>query len=180
MGRTKQLLPLGDKPVIRRCIDTLHEAGIKEIAVVIGACRNELTGHLQGLPVTIAVNDTPDSDMAESVRAGLRRLQHASPAVLVCLSDHPLVAVETIKSIVHKHHKFPGNIIVPAYGNRRGHPVLFPRSILDEIFSSMTLRDIVRRHPARVRLVPVQDEGVVLDMDTPEDYAALLKRCQSK
>ncbi len=180
MGRTKQLLLLGDKPVISHCVDALMEAGISEITVVVNACGNGLADHLRGLSVAVAVNDNADSDMAKSVRTGIKRLRNSSSAVLICLSDHPLVAPETIKMIVYEHQTSPDAIIIPEHHGRRGHPSLFPRRILDEIFSGVTLRDIVRKDPARVRLVPVQDEGVVLDMDTPEDYAAILKHYESK
>ncbi len=180
MGQTKQLLLLGDKPVVRHCIDSLREAGIREIVVVINACGNGLAEHLRGLPVAVAVNENADSDMAESVRTGIKRLRISSSSVLICLSDHPLVASETIKTIVYEHQTFPDAIIIPEYDGRRGHPSLFPRRILDHIFTGITLRDIVRKDPARVRLVPVQDKGVVLDMDTPEDYAAILKHYKPK
>ncbi len=180
MGRTKQLLPLGDKPAVRHCLDSLMEAGVREIVVVINACGNGLAGHLRGLPVAVAVNENADSDMAESVRTGIKRLRKSSSAVLICLSDHPLVAPETIETIAYEHQTSPNAIIIPEYHGRRGHPSLFPRRILDTIFSGITLRDIVRKDPNRVRLVPVQDEGVVLDMDTPEDYAAILKHYESK
>ena len=179
MGQTKQLLKLGDKTVIRRCIDTLVGGGVNEILVVIAACRGGLAPHLRGLPVSIAVNETPYSDMAESVRVGLKQLRHYTSPVLVCLSDHPLVAAETVRLILRQHRAFPGNIIIPEFDGRRGHPCLFPRSVIDEIFSGITLRDIVRRAPARVRPVTVGDEGVVLDMDTRQDYEVILKRFQT-
>jgi molybdenum cofactor cytidylyltransferase len=180
MGLVKQLLPLGHKPIIRHCIDTLIEAKIGEIAVVISSCGHGLGEHLRGLPVIVAVNENPGSDMAESVRSGLRRLKNFSSAVLVCLCDHPLVAAETIRTLVREHGRFPGNIIIPEFHGKRGHPSLFPRHMIDEIFSTKTLRDIVKEDPARVRLVPVRDEGVVLDMDEPGDYTAILKRYLSK
>ena len=177
MGRTKQLLKLGDKSVIRHCLDALVAAGIKDIVVVVGKEKNEITPALEGFPLSIAINDKPQSDMAESVRAGLRRLGSSS-AVLVFPSDHPLVLPETIKVIISEHRASPDSIIIPAFDNRRGHPSLFPRSIIDEIFSGITLRDITRKDPARVKIVPVRDKGVVLDMDTPEDYDAIIKNYQ--
>jgi molybdenum cofactor cytidylyltransferase len=174
MGRIKQLLQLGDKPVIRHCLDALFAAGITDIVVVVGQDANGITTALQGLPLSIAINDMLHSDMAESVRAGLRRLGPSS-AVLVYPSDHPLVLPETIKVIMSEHRTSPASIIIPAFDNRRGHPSLFPRSIIDEIFSGITLRDIARKDPARVKIIPVRDKGVVLDMDTPEDYSSILK-----
>ncbi len=174
MGRTKQLLQLGDKSVIRHCLEALFAAEITDIVVVVGRAENGIIPSLQGLPLSVAINDKPDSDMAESVRVGLR---HAGPAsaILIFPSDHPLVLPETIKVIIGEHRTSPDTIIIPAWNNRRGHPSLFPRPIIDEIFSGITLRDITRKDPNRVKIVPVQDKGVVLDMDTPEDYTAILK-----
>jgi len=62
------------------------------------------------------------------------------------------------------------------YEGRKGHPTLFPRAILEEIAALPTLRDVVRKDPARVREIDVGDEGVILEMDTPEEYARLLSR----
>ena len=175
MGRTKQLLKLGDKPVIRHCFDALVAAGISDIVAVLGSPENGIRALMEGLPLSIAINGSRESDMAESVRTGLLRLAPSS-AVLIFPSDHPLVAPGTIEVLVHEYGAFPASIIIPAYDGKRGHPTLFPRQIIDEIFSSLTLRDIVRKDPARVRIVPVSDEGVILDMDTPEDYHAILKK----
>jgi molybdenum cofactor cytidylyltransferase len=180
MGRTKQLLRLGDKPVISHCIDAMLDAGISDCVVVVGAQENGITWLLRGLPVTIAVNDVPGSDMAESVRAGLKLISASSSGVLIGLSDHPLVSPETMKALIREHSAFPGYIIIPVYLGRRGHPSLFPIRALREIFFGSNLRDIVRQDPARVRFVDVQDEGVVLDMDTPDDYEAILKHYRSR
>jgi molybdenum cofactor cytidylyltransferase len=90
------------------------------------------------------------------------------------------VSPETMKTLVREHAAFPGSIIIPVYLRRRGHPSLFPLPALREIFFGGNLRDIVRQDPARVRLVDVPDEGVVLDLDTPEDYRAILQHYQSR
>ncbi len=177
MGRTKQLLQLGDKPIIRHCLDAIFAAGITDIVVVVGKEENRISQALRDLPLSIAINDNPNSDMAESIRAGLKRLSPSS-AVLVFPSDHPLVLPQTIRVIISEHRASPDSIIIPTFDNGRGHPSLFPRSIIDEIFAGITLRDIVRKDPARVKIVPVRDKGVVFDMDTPEDYAAILKNYQ--
>ncbi len=177
MGRTKQLLQLGDKPVIRHCLEALFAAEITNIVVVVGTAENGIIHSLQGLPLSIAINDKPDSDMAESVRVGLRHTDPAS-AILIFPSDHPLVLPETIKALVSEHRASSDTIIIPAWNNSRGHPSLFPRMIIDEIFSGITLRDVTRKDPSRVKIVPVRDKGVVLDMDTPEDYTAILKSYQ--
>ena len=176
MGRPKQQLPLGDRPVLRHCLDTISAAGVHELVVVVGVDAKETLETLSGLPVRIAVNPAKDSDMAASVRAGLEVLDHSCSGVLVCLADHPLASCDTMKALAQTHAESPDKIIIPAHNGKRGHPSLFPTSILNEIFVVDTLRDIVRKDAARVRVVNVPDEGVVIDMDTPEDYERVLRR----
>jgi molybdenum cofactor cytidylyltransferase len=176
MGRPKQLLPLGGKPVIRHCIDAILGADIRDIVVVLGPGGITTAQTLRGLPVDIVVNGNARSEMADSVRIGLSALDGFSSGVLICLVDHPLVSAGTMKTVIQAHREAPDKIIIPAYNGRRGHPSLFPASILKEIFSDVTLRDIVRRDQGRVLVIEVPDEGVVLDMDTREDYEQVLKR----
>jgi len=117
--------------------------------------------------------------MAESVRIGLRALHESSTGVLVHLSDHPLVSVETLRSFVQCHVESPDRIIIPLYKGRRGHPTLFPKPVIDEVFDGLNLRDIINRDSSRIRFLNVDDEGVVLDIDTKEDYERILKKMET-
>jgi molybdenum cofactor cytidylyltransferase len=176
MGRPKQLLPLGDKTVIKHCVDNIVSALIRRIVVVVRPGAEGTAESLSGLPVRIVVNDDLDSDMAGSVRAGFASLDQSCSAVLVCLADHPLASVETILALMRAHQESPDKIVIPAYNGKRGHPSLFPATVLQEIFIFDTLRDIVRQDEKRVRVIDVPDEGVILDMDTKEDYERVLKK----
>ncbi len=175
MGQTKQLLPLGDKPAIRRCVDALLAAGIPDIVVVTGE-DNGIAGALRGLPVTVAVNGAQESDMAESVRVGLKFCDPHSSGVHICLSDHPLVLASTMAALVREHKRAPDSIIIPSSGGYRGHPTLFPLHCVRELFLGGTLRDIVHKDAQRVMLLNTNDDGVVLDMDTPEDYERIKRK----
>jgi CTP:molybdopterin cytidylyltransferase MocA len=175
-GQPKQLLPLGNKPVIRHCLDNLVAAGIKDIVVVLSQRESEILNSMKDLPVQIVFNENPESEMAESVRIGLRTLTDFSTGVLVHLSDHPLVSAKTLKSIVQCHLEIPDKIIIPQYKGKRGHPSLFPKPVIDEIFVGLTLRDIIKRDSSRIKFLDVDDEGVILDMDTKEDYEKIPKK----
>lgn len=176
MGRPKQLLPLGDRPAVRHCCESILAAGIGDVAVVVGQEREEIARALHGLAVTVVKNEDRESEMADSVGIGLRALPERYSGVLICLSDHPLTSSETLKTIIHRHSEDPRKILVPVYNGKKGHPTLFPKSAAEEIYSGITLRDIIRRDPGRVRRIDVSDEGVVLDMDTEEDYQNILKK----
>ncbi len=179
MEQLKQLLPLHDKPIIRHCLDNLITAGIENIVAVLGYCGDEVLAAIQEMPVQIVFNENQESEMAESVRIGLRAIAEKSSGVLVCLSDHPLVSVDTLKSLMQCFLETPDKIIIPLYKGKRGHPTLFPRNVIEEIFEAGTLRDIIDKNRSRLKFLNVQDEGVILDMDTKEDYDKVLKKIGS-
>ena len=169
MGQQKLLLPLGNRPVIARCIESLEAAGIDPIIVVTGPEGSAVREALRYLPVTGVTNPKPGSEMADSVRAGFAAVSDAVSSVFVCPGDYPLVSPATFAAMKSVFREDPG-IIVPRYLGKKGHPVLFPRALLAEIGIEPTMRDILRKHPGDVRMVDIYDEGVVIDMDTPEDY----------
>jgi CTP:molybdopterin cytidylyltransferase MocA len=176
MGRPKQLLPLGDRPAIRYCCENILAAGVAEITVVIGPQGKEIAEALHGLPVNFATNQDPESEMADSIRIGLHALRDHYTGVLICLSDHALTSPETIRALIERYREDPRKIIFPVYNGKKGHPTLLPKSAAEEIFSVKTLRDIIKKDPGRTRRIDVADEGVILDMDTEEDYQNILKK----
>jgi len=178
MGRIKQLLPLGNKPVISHCLDTLIASEISDIVVVLGRHGVKILRLLGPLPnqVKIAYNNIHGSEMAESVRIGLGVLNPSSSGVLVCLSDHPMVSHETIKTLIGIHKEDSDKILIPLYRGARGHPTLFPSLLIREVLTGHTLREITSRHQEKARYLEVQDEGVILDLDTVEDYKKLSEK----
>jgi molybdenum cofactor cytidylyltransferase len=179
MGQPKQLLPLNEKPLIRHCIDTIILAGIWDVAVILGEDAAKIVTFLDALsplPLKISFNKDPGSEMADSVRIGMRTINDTSSGVLICLCDHPLVSKETLKSLINLHREGPQKIIIPVYHGKRGHPTLFSRTVIAEVFQGLTLRDIIQKDPDRIRLVEVPDEGIILDLDTMEDYRKISGR----
>jgi len=178
MGRCKQLLPLGDSRVIDRCIDALVAGGVGEIVVVVSKDGLEVAAAVQKYPVRVVVNPEAEGDMASSVRAGRDALQNKAGGVIVSLCDYPLVSSATIYSLILEHADSPGSIVIPCHQGRRGHPLLFPRTVLDELRDGTILRDLVQRLPERVRCLHLDDQGVLIDMDTPEDYRRISEMYQ--
>jgi CTP:molybdopterin cytidylyltransferase MocA len=176
MGQSKQLLLLDGKPIIRHCIDNIITADIDEIIVVLGRDNEELLKTLRELPVKAVFNEEPGSDMAGSVRIGLKAVNPCASGVLVSLSDHPLISKETIKNLLRLYSEAPDKIIIPVYKEKRGHPTLFPMHVIDEIFIGGTLKDVVNRDPERSKTVEVMDEGVIIDIDTMEDYERAVEK----
>lgn len=173
MGSCKQLLDLGGKSALVRCLETLLAGGVREIVVVVGGNGDAVAAEAGRFPVRIVVNRDPDGDMASSLRVGRAALSIEASAVIIALCDYPLVQPTTIASLIKAHAAEPDRIIIPCHGDQRGHPLLFPRTVLEELQEGLTLRDLVRRDPERLRCIGVDDPGILCDMDTPEDYQRL-------
>jgi molybdenum cofactor cytidylyltransferase len=176
MGAPKPLLPIQGRPAVVRCLESLRDSGIAEIVLVVNPEGGDIVDAAKDIPARVAVNERPGSDMAESVRAGLELVNRDAEGVLVCLCDHPLVRPDTLESMISAHSRMPGAIIIPVYRGRKGHPTLFPRFVLEDLAKVATLRDVIGQHSAKITLLDVDDEGVILDMDTPEDYRKILER----
>jgi molybdenum cofactor cytidylyltransferase len=170
MGTCKQLLPLGGKTVIAHCLESLLAGGAEEVVVVVGPQGDAVAEEVKDYPLTVVRIAIPHGDMAASALSGLDALSPGMSGALIALCDYPLVAPPTLRLLAAHHAEQPDSIIIPMHEGRKGHPALFPRHVLDELDRSHTLRDLVRASPDRVRLVEVYDPGVLLDMDTPDEY----------
>jgi molybdenum cofactor cytidylyltransferase len=114
--------------------------------------------------------------MGHSLVCGVRALTHAA-GWIVALADMPRVRPETIATLVARL-RAGARIAVPVWDGRRGHPVGFSASCRDELLAlrgDSGARALLERHAADVVRVPVDDPGVVQDVDTLEDAARLKK-----
>jgi molybdenum cofactor cytidylyltransferase len=149
-------------------------AGIKNIVVVLGANRKKIRPVINDLPVCIAINDRPDSHMADSVSKGLSKMPESITGIMVALCDHPLVSPKTYGALYACFYQVPDSIIVPVYNGKGGHPTIFPRSLCKSVDNGIPLNQVLHTNPHRVCRIPVNDPGVVHDMDTPADYRRIL------
>lgn len=174
MGRIKQLLPVPDEPAIRCCIHQLRAGGIDTIVVVLGHHRHAIEPVIADLRISLAFNPQSNSHMAESVSYGLQLLPGDISGVLVSLCDHPLVAASTFATLKASHQHNPQDILLPVHKGRGGHPTLFPRHLCQAVDNGTPLNQVVRDNPHHVQRLSLEDPGLILDMDTPEDYQQLL------
>jgi molybdenum cofactor cytidylyltransferase len=173
MGRPKALLPFRGKTFLQRILDTIAESSIRRAVVVVGRHAEEIRGSLDGAQAVV-FNPNYEQGMITSIQAGVRALTPGFDGAMLFLVDHPLVDVQTIESLVIRAR--PDRIVIPVFEGRRGHPVLFGSAVLGEILSldsSQGANVVVRRDPGRVLQVPVTSRGVLVDVDTPEDFESL-------
>lgn len=180
MGAFKPLLPFGNKTVIECCIDSLREAGVETIVVVLGHRADDLRKKLTG--VRFAVNPDPDSEMGASIAAGVRELPDDAQATLIALADHPAVPAAVVSTIIEEWTQ-GARIVIPTWQSRGGHPVLVDLSFRSELLNlpaSGGLRALFESNREVVRRLPVGSPFIARDMDTWDDYRALHEEATGK
>lgn|GEM_PF-236356 len=175
MGDFKPLLSVGCAPALERAIDGLRAAGIADVTVVTGHRAEDLRPLLLRKAVREVFNPDFARGMFSSVTAGIRSLAPDVEACFVLPADVPLVREQTIRALAAAYHAEPAPVLYPVFQKRRGHPTLIRRDVLDAALGREPaggLRGLLKLQ-AGVRDIPVDDEAILLDMDTPEDLARL-------
>lgn len=174
MGRNKSLLPLGDKTILQQVLLALSAAQPDSILVVLGTQGEAVAESLADWAVSIVWNPVPDSDMTASLRTALAALPQKDHGVIIGLGDQPLITPATYRRLADHYRAHPDAIVQPRCNGRMGHPVLLPSALLRELTNYPTLRDLLTEHVARRHPVDVDDPGILMDLDTPEDYQRAL------
>jgi molybdenum cofactor cytidylyltransferase len=172
MGRPKALLLCRGKTFLENILESIANSAVDECVVVLGHHRKEITSRLN-LPSCV-YNPDYEQGMTTSIQAGIRALSPESKGAVLCLVDHPVIRPGTIDVLIAR--SAPGRIVLPVYGGRRGHPVFFASDVLAEIQTlppSQGANTVVRRDPGRIVEAHVEDPGVLLDIDTPEQMENL-------
>jgi molybdenum cofactor cytidylyltransferase len=181
MGRFKPLLDLGGQTVIERVIASFKGAGILDVRVVTGYCREILVPVIERLGATVIINDRYAEGMFSSVQAGVKSLGPSTGAFFLMPADVPLVRADTIRYLAENCHRHRDKILVPLFDGRRGHPTLIAARFAGEIINYRGeggLGGILSMHSADIVPVTVADAGILLDMDTPGHYAGLQQKLQ--
>ena len=124
---------------------------------------------------TAVINPKAASEQISSLRLGLSRLSnHPAAGTLVWPVDHPYVRLESVLAILDAAQRTGAPIVVPTVNGRRGHPGWFARETWRELLTVEEggARAVIRAYGSRVVEVEVPDDGVAINVDTPNDLRA--------
>jgi molybdenum cofactor cytidylyltransferase len=173
MGRPKSLLDAGGgRTFIERACITLARGGCAPVLAVLRDPRAPEATLARRVGARVLVNRDPDEGPVTSIRSAITELPHGVRGIAVLPVDHPLVEPATVEELLAAFDRNgPRGVVVPTYQGRRGHPVVLGSDLFPEILTGDLpegVRTVLRRDPTRVREVPVEDAGVLVDLDTPE------------
>jgi molybdenum cofactor cytidylyltransferase len=191
MGRDKALLPW-PPPVAGQAIsnDTFLSAAIRSlllatdfVVVVVGKNEAALAPIIYADGASLVVNKDPGRGQFSSLQIGLREvLNHGRDAAMVTLVDRPPVSPATLQILHDAFEAADPDIwaVVPEFSGKHGHPYLVGREMIEAFLrapATSIARDVEHQYQEHIQYVPVEDPLVALNVNTPEDYAALLSRC---
>jgi molybdenum cofactor cytidylyltransferase len=182
MGRPKLSLPLGDRTVLEGVIDALQAGGVAHVLVVVGPHVADLAPITRRAGAAVCLLDRETSHMRETVELGLRWFEERyeprdDDAWLLVPADHPCLEADIVRDLIaasalHRDR----SIFLPTHEGKRGHPALIAWKHVAGMRAlppDEGLNVYLRRQAAETLEMPVTSPGVLLDLDTPEEYERL-------
>lgn len=174
MGSPKALLKIGEKTFVEHIVDVLSSAGILNLSIVLGANAEIIRERLGLFGEKIVINERWQDGQLSSVLAGLRSLDRKNiQGILICPVDRPLITREVIADMLLLFRQSRKSIVVPTYKGERGHPVIVGRSLFSELErapADVGARAVLWSHPEEIAESPTENNGILLNIDTPENY----------
>jgi molybdenum cofactor cytidylyltransferase len=192
-GHPKQILDWHGKPFVRAVAETALTAGLSPVVVVTGAHSEQVEAALGNIPVKIVHNPDWQNGQSTSIRSGLQFLQHPATrsslseveeigkdcerigAAIFLLADQPQITPTILSALCEEHSRSLAPIVAPLVAGQRANPVLFDRSTFPDLMAlrgDVGGRGIFSR--VSVNYLPWQDESLLTDVDSPEEYGRLL------
>ncbi len=177
MGAYKPLLPLGELTIVETAVNSLRQGGIQDIRVVTGYQAEKIEAVLERWNVRTVHNPGYSDGMFSSVLAGIRSLEADTEAFLLLPGDNPLIRRHSIKEIVRTYRETNAAVVYPVFNGKRGHPPLIGSKCYASILAGDGcggLRNVLTRFDSDLAEVNVADQGILIDIDTIDDYRNLI------
>lgn len=178
MGTQKLLLPYREGTMIGTVVKQVLSSNVDQVMVVLGADHQEIRKALKGNPVEFCHNREHTRGMLSSVMCGIRSLPEDANAALVFLGDQPEISPEVTNAVIEAYNEDIKGIVIPVHHHRRGHPLLVDlkyRREIDRLDLEKGLRSLMHLFPEDVLEVEVEEPGILVDIDTRDDYSRALK-----
>jgi CTP:molybdopterin cytidylyltransferase MocA len=171
MGSPKALLPYQGRPFLEHLLEVTTHPKIGARRVVLGADAEPIAKNIALSTEEIVINAEWEKGQLSSIQAALRSLSAGTDGLLLCLIDHPLISAALVNELIEQFYVTAAKIVLPVYEGRRGHPVIFPAALYDELLQAPLekgARAVVWAHAEDVLEVRTNEEGCVLNLNDPE------------
>jgi molybdenum cofactor cytidylyltransferase len=174
LGRPKQLLPFGDRTLLEHTLSTARDCGFDQLIVPIGGAAADVRERVDFTGAEVVVNHAYGEGCSSSIAAALGAVDERCDVLVLMLGDQPGVTPQTVRALLDGRGDAP--LAVCRYDDGRGHPIAFARSVfpqLADLHGDKGVWRLLDERAGDVVDVPIAG-NVPLDVDTPEDYRAVL------
>lgn len=173
----RPMLQLCGSTIIHTVVSSLKESGIKNIVVVTGNDAEIISKHLSAMDVTCLFNaDYNTTDMFYSACMGLDFIKDKCDRTFFLPADMPLLSSDNLFTMLGYMDCHDCEILLPTYGGNFGHPLLLKSSIIPAVMSyrgGRGMRGAILNHKSKMQTIEIDDMGVTLDTDKPENLEQL-------
>ena len=179
-GPNKLLAEIGGIPMVAHIARRLLASRARPIIAVLGNQADAVDAALGKLPVERARNPDFAAGLSTSLKRGLAALPPDLDGVIVCLGDMPLISGRHLDRLIAAFNPLEGRaIIVPTRRGKRGNPVLWSKRFfpeMAELAGDVGAKHLIGEHAELVAEVEMDDDSVLVDIDTPDALDALRQK----
>ncbi len=165
------------KPVIRMTVENALSSKASPVVIVVGHDKEKIIDAIRDLDVEIIYNPNYREGMSSSVKTGVKHVVEKYgeelEAIIIMPGDAAWAPPEAYDLIIDVYREKKAPIVVAAYNGRRGHPILFDKSLVPEILSigeeTRGLKKVTNKYRLGTIVVETPYPGVILDLDNPND-----------
>ncbi|HJL93964.1 MAG TPA: nucleotidyltransferase family protein [SAR324 cluster bacterium] len=174
--QNKLLLQIDSEVLIRKFVKSVSNSLVDAVLVVVGFEAEKIKAVLHDQAVKFVENPSYEEGMTTSIQSGVKASSNESTGLMICLADMPFAETSDLNLLIQAFNDYRSTesslIIVPVFQGKRGNPVLFSEVFRDKILTHKGegCREIVRQFPHYVKEVSMENDNLLRDIDTPEDY----------
>ena len=175
MGSSKPLLRLRGRPLLELTLEAVSRSRVGQVVVVLGYQADQVRDEVRLARARVVVNPDFTEGLSSSIRTGVHAAG-AAAAHLFVLGDEPFVSQATYEAILDAWVREGPPLVIPRYRGRRGNPVLVDRSLAAEVATlsgDTGVRALFPRHAEDLRWVEVDDPGILVDLDRPDQVRVI-------
>ncbi len=181
MGQqNKLLLPVGGEALLVKLVTSVCASDVGQVLVVIGHEAEKIRRELNELPLNFVYNPNFSEGMTTSIKYGVNEVSHECDGLLICLGDMPFINTAEINKLIHAYDKnrIKGKdlIVVPVFKRQHGNPVLFSIEFRNDILEHQKesgCKEVIMKNSDSVMEIEMDNENMLLDVDTMEDYQSV-------
>ena len=174
--QNKLLLQIDSEVLIRKFVKSVSNSLVDAVLVVVGFEAEKIKAVLHDQAVKFVENPSYEEGMTTSIQSGVKASSNESTGLMICLADMPFAETSDLNLLIQAFNDYRSTesslIIVPVFQGKRGNPVLFSEVFREKILTHKGegCREILRQFPHYVKEVSMENDNLLRDIDTPEDY----------